>query len=608
MVNRAGSGHQGAALGLADIISVLFNGGMNFDPYEETRDRLILSVGHASAMLYAAIYLSGKTPLTRNDLMGFRQFGSTCQGHPEINREIGIEMTTGALGQGLATAVGTAIALKRKSLQSKVFVVVGDGCLMEGVSHEALTLASSLCLDNLIVIFDSNDVCIDGRAADVTTDNSDRLAAYGFNVLKADGHDFTQIASAIETGKKSDRPVFIEFRTIIGKGADVEGSAQCHGMCVSQSEALNLRKALNMPLEPFTVPSDITPTPITTPPSRACSTSQISKPIMNDMLKFLGEVKHEISELNIDASTRYFSGFVFERLMAKYEVFIGGAADLSESCYTLSGSSTILRKGDYTGNYIHYGIREHAMGCIMNGLALEGFIPFGGTFLAFSDYMKPALRNAALMNTAPIFIFTHDSIAVGEDGATHQPVEQLAALRAIPNFNVFRPCCGTEVVECIELAIKNSNTPSAIVLTRQKLKAIPRQDRSENLSAAGMYELAQFANDGRKKLTIIATGSEVQPALDIKTAAESFDIRVVSAPCFELFDTQAESYRSAILDGRKLIMEAGSSSCLHKYKTREDDIILGIDRFGQSGSPAELAEEFGFSVSKARTLLGDMVG
>jgi transketolase len=605
MVNIAGSGHQGAALGFADVMAVLFNGGMNFAPGDEARDRFVLSVGHASAALYAAVYLSGKTRLTKEDLMSFRRLGSLCQGHPDVNKEIGVEMTTGALGQGLATAVGMAVALKKKRLQNKVFVVVGDGCLMEGVSHEALTLAASLQLDNIIVMFDDNDVCIDGKASDVTTDNSDRLAAYGFNTLSADGHDFRQIADVIDASKKSGQPTFIAFRTSIGKSSNVEGTAKCHVVCVPQEEAMNLRRVTMMPLEEFAVPEHLTPDPI--PASCTPSLHCLTAPNIpeNEILVDLRAMKYEFAKDTTMRSTRYFSGIVFERLTAKYDVFIGGAADLSESCCTISNSSVKLGDSDWTGNYVHYGIREHAMGCAMNGLALEGFIPFGGTFLVFSDYMKPAIRNAALMRVAPIFVFTHDSVAVGEDGATHQPIEQLAALRAIPHFNVFRPCCGVEVVECIELAISDRTTPSAIVLTRQNLEAVPRLEVETNLSATGMYELVPFMNDGRRKVTIVATGSEIQLAAKVRRATEGFDIRIISAPCFELFDMQSSDYRSEILAGRKLIMEAGSTICLHKYRTREDDTILGIDKFGESGNPEELFAKLGLSVHQARVLLGD---
>jgi transketolase len=602
MVNLAGSGHQGAALGFADVIAALFNGGMNFAPGDESRDRLVLSVGHASAALYAAIYLSGKTQLTKNDLMKFRTLGCICQGHPDVNKKIGVEMTTGALGQGLATAVGIAIALKKKSLHSKVFVVVGDGCLMEGVSHEALTLTSSLRLDNIIVMFDDNDVCIDGRASAVTTDNRNRLAAYGFHMLSADGHDLSQISNAIELSKNCEGPAFISFRTLIGKGSDIEGAAGCHVVCVPHDKAMTLRRSANMPLEEFAVPEYLIPAAVSLTPDTGCSACARlrSEP---EILEDLRAMKREFAECASMKSTRYFSGLAFERLAAKYEIFVGGAADLSESCCVISGSSATFNGGNFSGNYIHYGVREHAMGCAMNGLALEGFIPFGGTFLVFSDYMKPALRNAALMRVAPIFIFTHDSVAVGEDGATHQPIEQLASLRAIPNFNVFRPCCGVEVIECIELAIRNRTTPSAIVLTRQNLKGIPRRHIDTNLSANGMYELYSFSNDGRQTLTIIATGSEVQLALEVASLSKLFDVRVISAPCFELFDMQPDEYKAAILSGKKLIMEAGSSCCLHKYKTMEDDIILGIDEFGESGRSAELFDKFGFSVSKIMSLL-----
>ncbi|MDR2666746.1 MAG: transketolase [Holosporales bacterium] len=598
MVNTANSGHQGAPLGFADVISVLFNKSAHLVPNDEGRDRLILSNGHASAMLYSALYLTQKTSLTIENLMQFRKFGCICQGHPEINKEIGIEMTTGALGQGIATSVGFAVALKKKNINSKVFVIVGDGDLMEGVSHESMTLAASLNLDNLIILFDDNDICIDGVASSFTTDNIARFKAYGFNVLAANGHDYDEIYNALESAKIAKKPSFIAFKTIIGKGTTRVGTPKCHGKFVSDEDARCMKRRFGLREEAFSIPFGV----VQDMPTRAQSVSNKQEIDLEKLHDAIVQIKKQFIENPSQNSTRYFSGIIFEILSKKFANIIGGSADLSESNCTISSTHTTIGPPSFDGNYIHYGVREHAMGCIMNGLAIEGFIPYGGTFLAFSDYMKPAIRNAALMKIAPIFVFTHDSVAVGEDGGTHQPIEQLSSLRLIPNMNVFRPCCDIEVAECIELAIKNRETPSALILSRQKLLNLRTIYERDNLSQNGMYTIVPFEQNGREKLTIIASGSEVSLAFALKNNID-FDVRIVSVPSIELFEKQTMTYKMDILFGRKILMEAGRSQIWYKYKMSDDDVVIGIDGFGESGNEDELFKKFGFTVDNIKKLI-----
>lgn len=601
MVNAASSGHQGTPLGFADVISVLFNKSMNFEPNDPCRDRLILSTGHASAMLYSAIYLTQKTKLTLEDLKNFRKFGGICQGHPEINKDLGIEMTTGALGQGIATAVGFALGLKKKESKSKVFVIVGDGCLMEGVSHEAITLASLLNLDNLIVLFDNNNICIDGKASDYTTDNIARFKAYDFETFEANGHDYDDIYSKIELAKKSEKPSFISFKTIIGYPSDKSGTNKCHGKFLSFDDAKFIRKSFGFPEEPFSLPQGIlwkkeeNETAIEKP--------QIPETFEEELHNTVNLIKKDFIDNPTQKSTRYFGGYVLGKLCEKFNFIIGGSADLSESNCLLTKTHKEISKNSFEGNYIHYGIREHAMGCVMNGLAVEGIIPYGGTFLVFSDYMRAAIRNASLMKIAPIFVFTHDSVAVGEDGATHQPIEQLSSLRLIPNLNVFRPACDIETAECIELTLKNRKTPSALVLSRQNLENVRKYHTDENISERGMYELVPFENNGTRKLTIIASGSEVSLALDAQKQTKKFDIRIISAPSLELFESQSEEYKNKILEGKKLFLEAGNGYIWHKYKTNSEDMILSIEDFGESGNENDLFEKFGFTTQNILKLI-----
>lgn len=598
MVNEANSGHQGTPLGFADVVSVLFNEFINFAPRTANRDRLILSAGHASSMLYATIYLTQKTSLSLGDLKKFRKLGTRCQGHPKLDKSIGIEMTTGALGQGIATAVGFAIALKKKKLKSKVYVIVGDGCLMEGVSHEAMTLASKLGLDNLIVLFDNNNVVVDGFASDFTTPDIARFDAYGFDVIEADGHDYDDIRKALRKAQSATNPTFIAFKTKIGYPAEKCGTNACHSKFISAEDAKRFRKNFGFSETPFEIPNEIL-----WKKSETAIPENEYKIDKFGLHKVISKLKNDFMQSPITTSTREPCGIVFGELCKYFSNIIGGAADLSHSTATISEHNKIITASDFSGDYINYSIREHAMGCAMNGLAIEGFIPYGGTYLVFSDYMRPAIRNAALMKIAPIFILTHDSIAVGEDGVTHQPIEQLSSLRLMPNLNVMRPACAVEVAECIELAMLNRETPTALILSRQIVENIRKIYTEFNLCEKGMYELADFDNNGCEKLTIVATGSEVMLAMNAKNELKKLDIQVISAPCLELFDRQPEEYKQSILSGRKLFLEAGSPDIWYKYKTREDDVIWGISHFGESGTSDDLFEKFGFTTKNIKRLL-----
>lgn len=593
MTNRAGSGHQGGALGFADVVSVLFNKSMNFLPNDPMRDRLVLSAGHMSAMLYAAIYLSQKTDLTLDDLKSFRRFNSLCQGHPKINKDFGIEITTGALGQGIATAVGIAIALKKKKLNSKVFVIAGDGDLMEGVSHEAATLAKSLNLNNLIILFDNNNACIDGKAESFTTDNIERFKAYGFQVIEANGHDFDQIEKALEKTKNSESPAFVSFKTTIGKYSKLEGSHKCHGKFLSDDDISKMRKEFGFSPEPFSVPFEV---------SNKISKTKASTKVLERKIEIsdqMFEIKNDFIKNPQSLSTRQLNGIVLNKLSKHLKSLIGGSADLSKSTGLYFDDMKEITASDFDGNFIHFGIREHAMGCAMNGLASEGFVPYGGTFLIFSDYMRPAIRNAALMGVSSIFVLTHDSIGVGQDGETHQPVEQLSSLRLVPNLLVMRPCCDVEVAECVEIAVESQNKPSALILSRQNVKNFIKKASNENHCKRGMYELQAYQNNRKKKLAIIASGTEVEIAFETMQLLQAqFDIKIVSAVCLELFEEQPAQYKKETLSGdMRVVIEAGAPDLWYKYLSSQDR-VFGVTTFGMSGTAQDLFEHFGLTAEK----------
>ena len=589
MIEQAGSGHQGVVLGLSDVVSVLF-----CDKYNFEEDRFVLSNGHASAMLYSALYLTGSYDISLDDLKNFRKFNAKLQGHPERNLSLGIDITTGALGQGLASSVGLAIALKKKKTNAKVFVMCGDGDLMEGISHEVMTLASSLNLNNLIVLFDNNDICIDGNSSLYTTDNVSRFKSYGFEVIEADGHDYKEISDALDMAMRSKRPSFVSFKTVIGRFSALEGKNVCHGKFLSKDEISNIKTSLGFEDKPFSV--DL---------NKFVGLKKGKFHRINEKF-YANEIDHVMNDLkkyylNFDKkdSTRNIFGNVIKEISPKIRSLIGGSADLSESTCCLSENMRSINKEDFSGNYIHYGVREHAMGAIMSGLSAEGFIPYGGTFLVFSDYMKPAIRNSAIMKLGNIFVFSHDSIAVGEDGATHQPIEHIDALRAIPGLNVFRPSSGMEVVECVEIALKNRHTPSAIILSRQNIDPYARRFSNINQSEFGMYEVYKSNSCVDKTISFIATGSEVALAFKVinNICDNKYNIRLISAPCLELFENQPKEYKNNIInekDNLRVFIEAGACQSFYKYK-REKDLLFNIQEFGTSGSCQELMQHFGFT-------------
>lgn len=604
MVHTAKSGHQGAPLGFSDVMSILWN-----KYYRRGKDRIILSNGHASAMLYSSMYLSGGYGIEIDDLKNFRKINGKLQGHPERDPSLNINITTGALGQGLGSSVGIALALKkRKYNDGKVFVICGDGDLMEGISHESMTFASSNSLDNLIVLFDNNDICIDGHSSNYTTDNIERFKAYGFEVFDIDGHNYEEIDNVFKSIKSNGKPIFISFRTVIGKYSKTENSNICHGNFLNLEDIKNMRRSFGFDEELFSIPH------IILNEFREYNSKNHGIANNNDTIKYedfnISDLKKNYTDPNIKKSTRSIFKDIIKECVKRNDRVIGGSADLSEStcCYDNETMSILSYSNNWNGNYIHYGIREHAMASIMNGLCSEGFIPYGGTFLVFSDYMRPSIRNAALMKLGVIYILTHDSIAVGEDGATHQPIEHIDSLRSIPNLCVMRPCSGMEVIECVEYAINNRNRPSAIILSRQNLEnCVPYQyDEQKNMISFGMYEIYRsYSNNNHPKFSIIASGSEVPLSINLARTIEKKgigDVRVISAVSIEIFEEQNPKYKDNIIthenDDIRIIIEAGRCQSLEKYKREGRDIMINIDKFGRSGNSDDLMKFYGFDVEK----------
>lgn len=614
-VKNAGSGHLGMPLGMADVLTVLFRNFLIFDPQHPTwpnRDRFVMSGGHGSAALYSLLHLVGYQKMPISELKKFRKLGSKATGHPEYDPECGIEFTTGPLGQGLAAAVGMAIEERLLNarfgdncINHRVYATVGDGDLMEGISHEACSLAGNLSLGHLIVLFDNNNITIDG--ARTITDSDDiekRFEAYGWQVIHCDGHEEASIKLAIESAQKDTRPSLIICATKIGYGTPLEGTSAAHAASLSTEQIAQTKKTLNWPYEDFEIPEYIYKTwnVIGKRSHDICEKwyKEQERVFKNSDIGALGELEYNVRELK----KKYFISRPFEatRVISKEVIskvvdvqgnfFVSGSADLGSSTGCESKNMRHVRKDDFSGSYIDYGIREHAMGAIINGInAGKKIRAFGGTFLAFSDYMKPAIRLSALMNIPSIFVFSHDSIGVGEDGPTHQPIEQLAALRSIPGFKVFRPADAIETVECWECALK-TQSPSAIILSRQKLLSV-RFSCDENLCARGGYFLHQDNLENVKKVTLIATGSEVSIALDLKKKLNDNNIavNVVSIPCWELFDQQSDEYRNNILgENLRIGIEAASDFGWHKY-LRDSDLFFGINNFGKS---APCSDNFNF--------------
>ncbi len=627
-VQKANSGHPGMPMGMADVATVLFKYHLRFNPSNPNwinRDRFILSAGHGSMLLYSLLYLCGYKSISLNDIKNFRQLNSICAGHPEYKKGTGIETTTGPLGQGLGNAVGMAIAeeILRKKFSSniinnKTYVIASDGDLMEGISHETMSLAGHLKLKNLVVFFDNNKISIDGSTSLSVSDNyKKRFESYGWNFQEIDGHNEKQISKAITKSSKSNKPTLISCKTVIGYGSpNKSGKASSHGSPLGDDEIALVRKKLKWSYKPFEIPQDILEAwkeigekgkliekkwDETVNKKNNEFKNELENTFINselkDFEKLIQKEKTKYFETKPSLATRQCSMAAIESISGLLPQLIGGSADLSGSNNTKTKNSKIINSKNFDGNYIHYGVREHGMAAIMNGLALYGgFIPYGGTFLIFSDYCKPSIRLSALMGLRVIYIFSHDSIGLGEDGPTHQPIEQLAGLRAIPNLNVFRPADINEALECWEIAVKNKNTPSVIALSRQKVAYVNQNNSIENKCEKGAYTVNITSHEN--KVTLVASGTEVELALKVQEKLKENNIhsKVVSMPCMELFDKQPEEYQKDILDDESLIvtLEAGSVMSWHKY-TRLKDVSLGIDQFGESAPYKEIYKHFDLS-------------
>jgi transketolase len=625
-VEQAKSGHPGMPMGMADAATVLFTQVLKYDPAAPDwpdRDRFVLSAGHGSMLLYALLHLAGYARPTMDEIRRFRQLGSPTAGHPEYGHLPGVETTTGPLGQGLANAVGMAIAerhlnarLGADAVDHRTYVIAGDGCLMEGVSHEAVSLAGHLKLNRLIVLWDDNRISIDGPTAlSVSDDQRMRFEASGWATLAADGHDPGAVLAALEQAKASDRPVLIACRTTIAHGAPTKaGTAGSHGAPLGADEIAGARAKLGWPHAPFTVPDHVLKAwraaGARGADSRRAWEQRVAKRPDAEAVraalrgefppgwrgKLAAHVKGLIDK-PVKLATRQASGNALEVLTAAIPALIGGSADLTGSNNTRAKAQKPLTAKDYAGTYLFYGVREHAMAAAMNGMALHGGVaPYGGTFLVFADYCRPAIRLSAMMGVGVIYVMTHDSIGLGEDGPTHQPVEHLAALRAIPGLNVYRPADAVETAECWEAALLDREHPSILVLTRQSVPQVRLNAASENLSARGGYVLAEATQ--ARKATLVATGSEVAVALAARDLLEKSGVpaAVVSMPCMQLFDAQDAAYRAKVLgpERGRVAVEAAVRQGWDKYIGPSGGFV-GMTGFGASAPAEDLYRHFGIT-------------
>jgi len=624
-VQAANSGHPGMPMGMADAAVALFADHIHVDPTCPTwpdRDRFILSAGHGSMLHYALNHLLGYKDMDAGQLKQFRQLGARTAGHPEYGHADGIETTTGPLGQGITTAVGMALAERRLASQfgralvdHYTYVIAGDGCLMEGISHEAIDMAGHLKLGRLIVLWDDNDISIDGNTDIATSTNQlARFKAAGWQVTRVDGHDSDAVSAAIDVAKKSRKPSLIACKTVIGFGAPtLAGSHKTHGAPLGDDEIQATRTALGWDHPPFEIPSDIRSlwqeiatrgldmrthwqsrldSSVKKSRFERAMSGELPKALATRMRRYKKQLKAELPKV----ASRQASQMALEVINAAVPTMVGGSADLTGSNLTKTSQMRSITPGNYRGNYVHYGIREHAMGAVMNGLALHGgMIPYGGTFLVFSDYMRGSMRLSALMKQRVIYVLTHDSIGLGEDGPTHQPIEHLAMLRATPNMNVYRPCDAVETAEAWEIALESSETPSVMALSRQGLPTVRTERTNENLTQKGGYILRNVR--GARDITVMATGSEVAIALDAADVLkdQGYNVAVVSMPCWELFDQQSDQYRQSVLGSApRIAIEALIGFGWDRY-LRTQDVFIGMHDFGASGPAPELYQHFGIT-------------
>jgi transketolase len=629
-VEKAKSGHPGLPMGAADIATVLFGKFLKFDPTMPDwadRDRFILSAGHGSMLLYSLLHLIGVEEMTLEELKNFRQFGARTAGHPEYGHCPGIETTTGPLGQGLGNAVGMALAERILNAQfgddivdHYTYVLASDGDLMEGISHESISIAGHLKLSKLIVLFDDNGISIDGPVSLAESgDMRKRFEAAGWHTLAINGHDYDEIAAALDEAKHSDKPTMIACRTTIGYGApNKEGKSSSHGSPLGQEDIEGARQAYGWEHGPFEIPPHIRDS------WRLCGTRSVhtrkdwekrladldveqrcefERRMRGDLPASLDQAIQDYKvKLVQDApkmATRQSSESALEVINGVVAETIGGSADLTGSNNTRTKGMVAIQAGNgYQGRFVHWGVREHGMAAAMNGMALHGgVIPYSGTFLVFSDYCRPSIRLAALMQQRVIHVMTHDSIGLGEDGPTHQPVEHLASLRAMPNLNVFRPCDSVETLECWQLALQHRSTPSVLALTRQGLPTLTKQAEEVNQCAKGAYELAG-ADNGEAEVSLFASGSEVSLAMKARDmlAEEGIAARVVSVPCFELFDQQSEGYQQDVLGDApvRIAIEAAVEMGWRRF-IGDKGIFIGMAGFGGSAPYQQLYEHFGIT-------------
>lgn len=637
-VQKASSGHPGMPMGMADVATVLFTRFIKIDPSSPNwpdRDRFVLSAGHGSMLQYALHYLLGYTDMPIEELYNFRQLGSRTAGHPEFDHAHGIEMTTGPLGQGLATSVGMALAERMANarfgtdlVDHHTYAIVGDGCLMEGISHEAIDMAGHLKLGRLIVLWDDNSISIDGPTAlSTSTDQIARFKASGWHTVSVDGHDPKAVAQALEAAHADERPSLIACETIIGKGSpSKQGTADTHGAPLGHEEIAATREVLEWSAAPFEIPTDVLNAwraagqrgahaqaawqeRVSASAKRVEFEAAMSGALPETLSGAINAHKAKLSEQAPNVATRKASQMALEVINVALPNTVGGSADLTGSTNTLTKDMSIVTAEDFGGRYIHYGVREHGMAAVMNGIALHGgFIPYGGTFLVFTDYCRPAIRLSALMGQRVIYVMTHDSIGLGEDGPTHQPVEHLPSLRAMPNLNVFRPADAVETAECWLAALEDQETPSILALSRQGLQTLRTKHTDENRAAKGAYVLRE--SSGPRDVTILATGSEVAIAVNAAEAlaADGIAAAVVSMPCWEKFETQEPAYRDEVLGtAPRVAIEAAMGFGWEKWIGATGRFI-GMSSFGASAPAGHLYEHFGLTsqavVDAAREVIG----